>query len=243
MFRNVKLIAAFAGKIPTLNELDEEYEFCLKSGDYSTLFEASKLIQNHEQSPEELWRKIRAIRLFAVNNTKKSSPEQKQLIDQAYIYSKTGLEIGPENWACNKWYAIMLGDKSEFEGSKAQLLASPDMKTHFGKAAELNPNDATCQHLVGLWCFSFANMSWMTRKVAGTIFAKVPESSYEEALSYFERAERLEPDFYSKNWLHLAKCYKALGMIEEFGNYRKKLLEFQPVDAEDRECQEEAKRL
>ena len=32
----------------------------------------------------------------------------------------------------------MLGDKTEFEGSKAQLLASPDMKTHFVKAAELN---------------------------------------------------------------------------------------------------------
>ena len=111
------------------------------------------------------------------------------------------------------------------------------------KASELNPTDPTTQHLVGLWCFSFADMSWMTRKVAGTIFAKVPESSYEEALSYFEKAEAMEPDFYSKNWLMLAKCYKALGEKEKMLTYKKKLLDFEPVDAEDRECQDEAKKL
>jgi len=240
MFRNVRILAAFSAK--TLKELDEDYEACLKTGDYEILYSSSNSIKIDENiTSEELWRKVRAIRLYAINNTAKNSKEQRELIQEAFNLSKTALEIGADNWACNKWYAITLGDKSELEGSKQQLLASPEMKKYFIKAGELNPTDATTQHLIGLWCFSFANMGWMTRKVAATIFAKVPESSYEEALEYFERAEKLEPDFYSKNWLHLAKCYKALGRKEEFEFYKNKLLAFSPVDAEDKDCQKEAK--
>ena len=53
----------------------------------------------------------------------------------------------------------------------------------------------------------------------------------------------MEPDFYSKNWLHLAKCYKALGNKEQFQVYKNKLLNFTPLDKEDRESQAEAKAL
>lgn len=39
-------------------------------------------------------------------------------------------------------------------------------------------------------------MPWYQRKIASTVFAAPPISSYEEALEYFIRAEETEPRFY-----------------------------------------------
>ncbi|XP_038665054.1 regulator of microtubule dynamics protein 1 isoform X4 [Scyliorhinus canicula] len=57
------------------------------------------------------------------------------------------------------------------------------------KAIELNPKDATSIHLMGLWCFTFAELPWVQQKIAAMFFATPPRSTYEEALQYFNKAE------------------------------------------------------
>lgn len=42
------------------------------------------------------------------------------------------------------------------------------------------------------------------------LFATPPSSTYEEALGYFQRAEQVDPNFYSKNLLLLGKTYLKL---------------------------------
>ena len=86
-------------------------------------------------------------------------------------------------------------------------------------------------------------MSWVTRKVAATIFAKVPESSYETALSYFEQAEKIDPNFYSMNWLFLARCYKAIGDKQNLNIYKEKLKTFTPKDADDQKAKSDAQKF
>lgn len=56
------------------------------------------------------------------------------------------------------------------------------------KANELTPNDATTLHLLGRWCFSVANITWIERTAASALFSSPPSSSYEEALGYFLKA-------------------------------------------------------
>ncbi|XP_072426411.1 regulator of microtubule dynamics protein 1 isoform X3 [Chiloscyllium punctatum] len=78
------------------------------------------------------------------------------------------------------------------------------------KAIELNPKDATSIHLMGLWCFTFAELPWVQQKIAAMFFATPPSSSYEEALQYFNKAEQVDPNFYSKNLLMMGKTYMKL---------------------------------
>lgn len=47
----------------------------------------------------------------------------------------------------------------------------------------------------------------MTRKLASTLLAAVPESDYETALKWFEKAEQVQPDFYIDNTFMIGKCY------------------------------------
>nr|KAF6426815.1 regulator of microtubule dynamics 1 [Molossus molossus] len=83
------------------------------------------------------------------------------------------------------------------------------------KAIELNPKDATSIHLMGIWCYTFAEMPWYQRRIANMLFAAPPSSTYEEALGYFQRAEqgktylKLQNKKLAALWLLKAKDYPA----------------------------------
>jgi len=242
-----KLLAAFS-TIPSsenLKKMDDNYKISLKTGSYLNLY---NMLKNEESTSSEiLWRKARAFRLYALNDAKRDKDLGKtkinNLLIDAYNFSDLALKNDSSNWAAHKWYGITLGDKAELEGSKSQLLTSISIKEHFEKAIELNGNDATTIHSLGLWHYTFADMSWMMRNLASTIFAKVPDSSYEEALKYFKLAEEIEPGFYSKNLLFLAKCYKNLGQLDKFIEIKEKLLKIEILDSDDQESIDEIKKL
>uniref|UniRef100_A0A9L0RJY7 Regulator of microtubule dynamics protein 1 n=1 Tax=Equus caballus TaxID=9796 RepID=A0A9L0RJY7_HORSE len=89
-----------------------------------------------------------------------SEEEKKLLVYEALEYAKRALEKNESSFAAHK------------------------------KAIELNPKDATSIHLMGIWCYTFAEMPWYQRRMANVLFAAPPSSTYEEALGYFHRAEQ-----------------------------------------------------
>lgn len=120
---------------------------------------------------------------------------------------------------------------------------SYEVRDHWKKAAELKPDDASVKHLLGRWCFQIASVPWYQRKAASWILATPPTSSYEEALPYFEAAEKAEPGFYCTNWLYLGKTHLKLGHKEEARQWLQKTLEFQATQPDDEEAQTEARTL
>jgi len=86
-------------------------------------------------------------------------------------------------------------------------------------------------------------MSWVTRQIASTLFNTPPSSTYEEALEHFLKAEEIDPGFYKKNLLMIAKTYKALGNAELSKKYALMALEVAIKEEEDKESHEEAKKL
>lgn len=52
-----------------------------------------------------------------------------------------------------------------------------------------------------------ATLSWIERKVAGTLFAEPPTATYPEAVEHFLKAESLSPMPWKENRLLLAKCH------------------------------------
>ncbi|KAL0599083.1 Regulator of microtubule dynamics protein 1 [Plecturocebus cupreus] len=191
-----------------VEEILEQADYLYESGETEKLYQ---LLAQYKESDdaELLWRLARASRDVA-QLSRTSEEEKKLLVYEALEYAKRALEKNESNFAAHKWYAICLSDAGDYEGIKVKIANAYIIKEHFEKAIELNPKDATSIHLMGIWCYTFAEMPWYQRRIAKMLFASPPSSTYEEALVYFHRAEQVDPNFYSKNLLLLGKTYLKL---------------------------------
>lgn len=97
--------------------------------------------------------------------------------------------------------------------------------------------------MLGNWCYEIADLPWYQRKIANTIFGKVPESSFEDALIYFEKAENVEPMFYSHNLLLIGKTYLKLDKKNEAIKYLKKTVEYPGKNSDDNAAKIEATKI
>jgi len=117
------------------------------------------------------------------------------------------------------------------------------VREHFEEAVRLAPADATSRHLLGLWFYEVAGLSWATRKLAAALFATPPTGSHAEALAHFEAAEALSPGFYLKNQLCLAKCSLALKDKPAARRWLASAAAMAPKSADDEASLAEAKKL
>lgn len=108
------------------------------------------------------------------------------------------------------------------------------------RAIEINPGDATTLYMLGEWCYGIADMPWYQRKIAKTLFAEPPTSTYEEALSYFLKAEVVEPNFYSKNLLMIGKSYLKMEKVDAAKFYLTLALMYPARTNDDHQANKEA---
>ncbi|XP_070784418.1 regulator of microtubule dynamics protein 1 [Enoplosus armatus] len=188
---------------------------------------------------EFLWRLARASRDVALlPNTE--AQWKKELIYEAFEYAKKALEKDEKCFAAHKWFAVCLSDVGEYEGVKVKISNSCIIREHLEKAIQLNPRDATSMHILGYWCFAFAELPWYQRKVAAVIFSSPPTSTYEEALEFFLKAEEVDPNFYSANLLMLGKTYMAMKDKQKALLWLTKAKEYPAHTDEDKEVHKEA---
>ncbi|XP_078072163.1 regulator of microtubule dynamics protein 1 isoform X2 [Mustelus asterias] len=224
-----------------VEEIIDQADYLYGTGEVSKLY---KLLIEHKDSTngEILWRLARASRDLAQLG---STPveKRKQLTYEALEFAKKALERNELSFAAHKWYAICISDVGDYEGTKAKIANAYVIKEHFQKAIEFNPKDATSIHLMGLWCFTFAELPWVQQKIAAMFFATPPSSSYEEALLYFNKAEEADPNFYSKNLLMMGKTYMKLKNKKLALLWLTKARDYPARNEEDRQVVKEATEL
>ena len=94
--------------------------------------------------------------------------------------------------------------------------------------------------MIGNWCYQVSDLAWYQRKIASAIFGEPPNSSFEEALHYFEKAENIDPNFYSHNLLMLGKTYLKLDRKEEGIKFLKLASEYLAKNDDDLQAKQEA---
>ncbi|KAM6281873.1 regulator of microtubule dynamics protein 1 isoform 4-T6 [Porphyrio hochstetteri] len=175
-----KLISGFAEVHASfkVEEVIEQADYLYGSGETEKLYQ---LLVQHKNSDDAdlLWRLARASRDVAQLSTT-SAEKKRKLTYESLEYAKKALEKNESNFAAHKWYGICLSDVGDFEGIKTKIGNAFIIKEHFKRAIELNPKDATTIHLIGIWCYSFAEMPWYQRKIAATLFATPPTSTFQE---------------------------------------------------------------
>lgn len=204
---------------------------------YTFLIEYSRC-----NNPELLWRLARASRNKALLSIT-DAQTKKSLTYESHEFARRALDLDKENFACHKWYAITLSDVGDYEGTKQKISNAYEIEKHFKKAIDLNPLDPTCYHLLGMWCFTVADVPWYQQKIAAAVFETPPSSSFEDAIDYFEKGERLDPNFYSMNLLMLGKAHLRLKKKADARRWLEKLCEFVCKTEEDERAKTEAKEL
>jgi len=195
-------------------------------------------LENHLESkdPDIQWRMSRALR--ELSNREKNLKVKQKLLEDALKIAELSLDLKHNNWAAHKWIGIILGDLKGLQGTKALLEASPQIKTHFEKSIKIHP-DPTTIYCLGVWHYKFSDLPWYQRQAAEIIFAKVPESDFETALSYFLQAEKIQPGFYSKNQLMIGKCYMKMNEKDKAKIFFEKVKDWNDVIM-DQDAYEEA---
>ncbi|XP_060631548.2 regulator of microtubule dynamics protein 1 isoform X1 [Anolis sagrei] len=221
-----------------VDEILDQADYLYGSGETEKLFQLLDQHKNSENA-QVLWRLARALRdLAQLSHTPEE--KKKQLTYEALEYAKKALERDPSCFSVHKWYAICISDVGDYEGIKTKIANAFVIKEHFQKAIDLNPKDATSLHLMGIWCYTFAEMPWYQRRIAAVLFSTPPSSTYEEALRYFQKAEDVEPNFYSKNLLFLGKTYMKLNNKKMALLWLTKAKERVSHTEEDKQVQKEA---
>eukprot|EP01134_Creolimax_fragrantissima_P001986 CFRG1986T1 len=212
------------------------------TGDKKKVYEfLQKLMETTPNDAETLWRFARACHDMATETTDKEA--KKTFVYSGHDAAKKALEIDPNNFACHKWFAITLSSIGDYEGTKSTINNAFTVREHFEKALALKSDDATTSHLLGLWHFTIADMPWYTRKVAATLFASPPESTYEAAKECFEAAEAAEPGFYLKNALMLGKSFDKMGDKASAKLWYEKAKSMPVGNSDDVQAQAEAAKL
>lgn len=131
--------------------------------------------------------------------------EKKRLAFQTLKLGEEALSKGPDSAECHKWYAIAIGGVSDFVPIKEKIQNGSYFKEHVDAAIALSPHDATLHHMLGRFCHQIANLSWIERKVANTLFGQVPAVTLKDAVKHLRKAYELKSDW-KENILYLAKC-------------------------------------
>lgn len=199
-----------------LKSLLEDVDVLLKTGTSETRRDAySKLttyLSKHGDNAPILWRLAKCCHGLGTACAASGHLDQKkEFILEGLDYAKRALDLDNNEAEAHKWYAVLTGAYGDYLGMKDKIEGGYVFKTHVEKAIVLRPEDASLRHLVGRFKYEVANLSWIERKVASTIFAEVPAATLPEAIEDFKAAHKLNPTQWKENSLYLAKCYVALG--------------------------------
>jgi len=212
-----------------------------EADDYSATFELLKQAEELEANNfEVLWRLARVHFDFSDN-----SEDETVISDNFYLgldYARKALELDDSRAEGHKWYGILIGKVGELEGTKQKILNSYEVKDHTLKAIELDPEDDGNFHVMGRWHYTLADLSWVERKIAGLIYAKPPQASFEEAAEYFQKAITLEPTDI-RNHLWLGNTYVALDNDAAAKDEYNTAIAITAENDSDRKLQKEAQEL
>uniref|UniRef100_A0A4W6D246 Regulator of microtubule dynamics protein 2 n=1 Tax=Lates calcarifer TaxID=8187 RepID=A0A4W6D246_LATCA len=189
------------------------------------------------QNSPFLWRLIRAY--CDVHDVSFTLEEKKTHAEAGKKVGEVAVSLNPTCAESHQWYAIMCGIMAEYDTVQNKIKNGYIFKDHLDKAIELKPQDPMSYYLLGRWCYAVAQLSWIERKVAATLFGEPPSATVEDALRNFLKVEEIQPAYSKLNYVFLAKCYKDLGQREKAKMMCEAACSMNAVSKEDEEAQKE----
>ncbi|CAL7944296.1 unnamed protein product [Xylocopa violacea] len=218
-----------------LKEIDEELD---GQCDIKTYDKLQTLVKSHQDNIEVVWRFARASYDHAERQTDKNI--RRMIILEGIERCERVIEN--QNPNLFKWYAILLGLNGDYLSTADKIKNGVVFKDYVVMALEMRPDDFELHYLLGRFKYEIANLSWIEKKVAATLFAEIPSASHEEAINCFETAIKSG----SKNpyaQLYISKCHIALKDYSRAVDSLKQILDKPILTADDEKVHKEANEL
>ncbi|XP_022260352.1 regulator of microtubule dynamics protein 2 isoform X2 [Canis lupus familiaris] len=207
--------------------------------------ESFELLCDHKEKfrdeIEFTWRLTRAYGDMYELST--NAQEKKHFANIGKTLGERAITRAPTNGHCHLWYAVLCGYVSEFEGLQNKINYGHRFKEHLDKAIQFLPEEPFLYYLKGRYCYTVSKLSWIEKKMAATLFGKIPSSTVEEALQNFLKVEELHPGFSKSNYLYLAKCYIDLEQADNAVKFCNLAVLLPCVTKEDKDAQKEVKKI
>jgi len=167
-------------------------------------------------STTAMWRHAEAINNYmeSIPNDKANAQQRLALINEGISALDKCIATKQEDGQCYSWRAVLGSKWGDMHSTKEKIKNSYLVKEYAERAAELIPNDGTAQHVAGAFHYHVANLSWLERNIAATLFHTPPTATFEDAAKHLEKAHTATPNFI-RNALMLGDCYGQMGKSEE----------------------------
>ncbi|MDZ4405945.1 hypothetical protein [Prosthecobacter sp.] len=136
--------------------------------------------------------------------------------------------------------AITYGKMLPYQGSKAQVEATPHIKEAADKAIKLDPRNDNAWHVLGRWHQVLAGIGTLKRALGGLIYGKLPVTTNEAAVVCFERAIAINPHRL-RHYIELGRTYAQMGKNVEARLFLEKGLAMPDKEYDDPELKAKGK--
>ncbi|XP_069881499.1 regulator of microtubule dynamics protein 2 isoform X3 [Dipodomys merriami] len=207
--------------------------------------ESFELLCDHKEKfrdeIEFMWRFARAYGDMYELST--DTQEKKHYANIGKSLGEQAISKAPTNGYCHLWYAVLCGCVSEFEGLQNKINYGHHFKEHLDMAIELLPAEPFLYYLKGRYCYTISKLSWIEKKMAATLFGKIPSSTIQESFHNFLKAEELQSGYSMSNYMYLAKCCFDLDKNQDAWKFCNMALLLPIVSKEDKEAHKEVKKI
>lgn len=159
---------------------------------------------------EALWKAARSA--VDLGEYERNDDKRSNYFKTGELYARRAVEVNPGDAEGHFNLARALGKKALSQSPRARIRYASDVRNHALECLRINPKQAGCLHVMGMWNAEVMRLSGFTRMIArnflgGKIFNS---ANWKDARRYMEESVAAEPDRIVHR-VDLAGVYRDIG--------------------------------
>lgn len=195
---------------PLIEEADSLYD-AFEEKEALNAYE--KILNRDPDNYRALWRS--SFLYSRIGNRKKEKETQKEYYGKAQELANKALQVDSTDAESHFVMSVAMGRKALIASARDRVAASRDIKKHVDRALAFDSTHAGAWHVLGRWHFKVANLNFVERLAANTLFGGIPgDATNETAAKAIQRAIELN-DNYVLYYHDLAMVYNEMGKQQQ----------------------------
>ena len=168
--------------------------------------------------------------------------EAEKAFESALEYAEQVRDAHPNE--ASAWFilAATTGKMAQFKGGRQKVRLGRAVEEYYKKSLALDSTYALAYLVGGIFTREVAQLNWLQKLAARTLFGGIPDASLEESRSLLEKAIELAPTLFLAHW-EISQTLEALGETERATEHLRFLRVLSPRNTEERRIRAKAREI